>query len=146
MVEKCFYDANAECLPLARTRHFTAEGMARPSEVHEPATDVFVIILRDFATLLCIINTPKLQTGAADVKCPDCIYRNGHHLCEIDWTLNSSAFCISKQKYETKAVDGHRAGSVHTCHPSEWIQSEICTPWFLCFLKHKNQHQCILSC
>jgi hypothetical protein len=45
----------------------------------------------------------KLQIG---------ISRYRRHLCEIDWTHNSSAFCISKQKYETRAVDGHTAGSI----------------------------------
>jgi len=27
-------------------------------------------------------------------------------------------------------------GSIHTCHPSWWIQSEIFSQWFLHFIKH----------
>jgi len=27
-------------------------------------------------------------------------------------------------------------GSIHTCHPSGWIQSEIFSQWFLHFIKH----------
>ena len=26
--------------------------------------------------------------------------------------------------------------SIHTCHPSGWIQSEIFSQWFLHFMKH----------
>jgi hypothetical protein len=89
------------------------------------------------------MSTPELQTGAANEKClrsnPQIgISRNRRHLCEIDWTLNSSAVCISKQKYETRAVDGHTAGSISACHPSGWIQSEIFTLWFLYFVRHKK--------
>jgi hypothetical protein len=92
--------------------------MARSFEVYEPVMDIFSIILQGFtkatrlASLLCCINTPKLQTGAANEKClrsnPQIVIsRNRRHLCEIDWTLNSSAVCISKQKYETRDVEGH---------------------------------------
>jgi len=118
--------------------------MARYFELCEPLMDIFSINLQGFTTaarqasLLCCINTPQLQTGAAHVKRlrfnpQNGISRNRRHLCEIDWTLNSSAVCISKKKYETGTVNGHTAGSVYACHLSGWIQSGIFTQWVLCF-------------
>lgn len=130
--------------------------MARPFAVYEPVVDIFSIILQGFTTatrlasLLCCINTPTLQTGAAYEKCLHCnpqngISRNWRHLCEIDWTLNSSAVCTSKLKCETRAVVGHPAGSIYACRPSGWIQSEIFSLWVLCFVKHESRQQRILS-
>jgi len=37
-------------------------------------------------------------------------------------------------------------GSIHACHPSGWIQSEILTQWFLLFIKHTKSRQKIKSC
>jgi len=31
---------------------------------------------------------------------------------------------------------GTPPGSIHVCHPSEWIQSEIFSQWFLHFIKN----------
>ena len=69
---KNIYVANAECLPLARTRHFTAEETARSFAVYEPVVVILSVILQGFTTatrllsLSCCINTPTLQTGAAN--------------------------------------------------------------------------------
>jgi len=112
--------------------------------------DIFSINLQCFTTaarqasLLCCINTPQLQTGATHVKClhfnpQNGISRNRRHLCEIDWTLNSSAVCISKRKYETGTVNRHTAGSNYACRLLGWIQNGIFTQWVLCFFfKHKR--------
>jgi hypothetical protein len=123
--------------------------MARSFAVYETVMDIFSIILQGFTTatrlalLLYCINTPKLQTRAANEKClrsnpQNVISRNRRHLCEIDWTLNSSTVCTSKQKYETRAVDGHSAGSIYACRSSGWIQSEIFFLWVLCFVKNRK--------
>ena len=123
--------------------------MARSFAVYEPVMDIFSIILQDFTTatrlasLLCCTNTLKLQTGAANEKClrsnpQNGISRNRRHLCEIDWTLNSSTVCTSKQKCEIRAVDGRPAGSIYACRPSGWIQSEIFFLWLLCFVKNSK--------
>ena len=41
----------------------------------------------------------------------------------------SSVTCIPKKKYETK-TDETPPGSIHACHPSGWVQSEIFTHFF----------------
>jgi len=33
-------------------------------------------------------------------------------------------------------MNGTPPGSIHACHSSEWIQSEIFSQWFLHFIKH----------
>jgi hypothetical protein len=33
-------------------------------------------------------------------------------------------------------MSGSPPGSIHVCHPSRWIQSEIFSQWFLYFIKH----------
>jgi len=33
-------------------------------------------------------------------------------------------------------MNGTPPGSIHACHPSGWIQSEIFSQWFLHFIKH----------
>jgi len=55
---------------------------------------------------------------------------------ESNWTLHSSITCISKKKYETRTDECTLPGSIHACHPSGWIQSEIFSQWFLHFIKH----------
>jgi len=133
---KNVYVANTGCLSLARTRRFTPGLKARYFEVYESVVVIFSITLQGFTTaerlasLLCCINTPQLhfnpQNGISPNRC---------HLYDIDWTLNSSAVCVSKEKYETRTVDGHTTGSIYACHPSGWIQSGIFTLWVLCFLQ-----------
>jgi hypothetical protein len=41
------------------------------------------------------------------------------------------------RKYmKQELMNGTLPGSIHACHPSGWIQSEIFTQWFLHFVKH----------
>ena len=35
-------------------------------------------------------------------------------------------------------MNGTPPGSIHVCHPSGWIQSEIFSHWFLHFIKHRK--------
>ena len=35
-------------------------------------------------------------------------------------------------------MNGTLPGSIHACHPSGWIESEIFSQWFLHFIKHKK--------
>ena len=48
----------------------------------------------------------------------------------------SSVTCFSKKKCETELMNGTPPGSIHACHPSGRIQSEIFTHWFLRLIKH----------
>jgi hypothetical protein len=44
---------------------------------------------------------------------------------------------VFPRKYmKPELMNGTPLGSLHTCHPSGWIQSEIFTQWFLLFIKH----------
>jgi len=41
------------------------------------------------------------------------------------------------RKYmKPELMNGTPLGSIHVCHPSGWIQSEIITLWLLHFIKH----------
>jgi hypothetical protein len=44
---------------------------------------------------------------------------------------------VFTRKYiKLEMMNGTPLGSIHACHPSGWIQSEIFTRWFLNFFKH----------
>ena len=41
-----------------------------------------------------------------------------------------------RKNMKQELMNGTPPGSIHACHPSEWIQSEIFSQWFLHFIKH----------
>jgi len=41
-----------------------------------------------------------------------------------------------RKNMKQELMNGTPPGSIHTCHPSGWIQSEIFSQWFLHFMKH----------
>ena len=44
---------------------------------------------------------------------------------------------VFPRKYmKPELMNGTLPGSIHMCHPSGWIQSEIFSQWFLHFIKH----------
>ena len=45
---------------------------------------------------------------------------------------------FSRKYMESELMHGTPLGSIHACHLSGWIQSEIFTEWFLHFMKHKK--------
>jgi hypothetical protein len=55
---------------------------------------------------------------------------------------------VFPRKYmKPELMNGTPPGSIHVCHPSELIQSETFSQWFLHIIKHKNQQKrsCYLS-
>jgi len=41
-----------------------------------------------------------------------------------------------RKSMKQELMNGALPGSIHVCHPSGWIQSEIFSQWFLHFIKH----------
>jgi len=41
-----------------------------------------------------------------------------------------------RKNMKEELMNGSQPGSIHACHPSGWIQSEIFSQWFLYFIKH----------
>jgi len=41
-----------------------------------------------------------------------------------------------RKNMKQELMNGTPPGSIHVCHPSGWIQSEIFSQWFLHFIKH----------
>jgi len=41
-----------------------------------------------------------------------------------------------RKNMKQEVMNGTPPGSIHVCHPSEWIQSEIFSQWCLHFTKH----------
>ena len=57
-----------------------------------------------------------------------CLSPTGHFITPL------LVFPRSNTKQET--MNDTPPGSIHACHPSGWIQSEIFSQWFLHFIKH----------
>ena len=54
---------------------------------------------------------------------------------------------VFQRKYnKPELMNGTPPGSIHACHTSGWIQSEIFTQWFLHFVKHTNPTKQKSSC
>jgi metal-dependent hydrolase (beta-lactamase superfamily II) len=75
----------------------------------------------------------------SDIFCS--IHRMGiscdsRQLYDSKWTFHSSVTFISRKCMKPELMNGTPPGSIHVCHPSEWIQSEIFSQWFLHFIKH----------
>ena len=51
-----------------------------------------------------------------------------------------------RKNMNQELMNGTPPGSIHACHPSRWIQSEIFSQQFLHFIKHKadKRRSCIL--
>ena len=80
----------------------------------------------------------RTERQESDIFCP--IRRTGIscdslHVFESNWTLHSSVTCISKKNMKQELMNGTPPGSIHACHPSVWIESEIFSQWFLHFIK-----------
>ena len=41
-----------------------------------------------------------------------------------------------RKNMKQEVTNGTSPGTIHGCHPSRWIQSEIFSQWFLHFIKH----------
>ena len=46
-----------------------------------------------------------------------------------------------RKNMKQEVMNGTPPGSIHACHPSGWIQSEIFSQWFLHFLKHTKRQK-----
>jgi hypothetical protein len=108
------------------------------------------IILQDFTTamkpasLLYSTNTQK------------CLELKGRHqissLQSAEWgSLVTLVTCMSptghfvspfpvfpRKNMKQELINDTTPGSIHTCHPSGWIQNENFIQWFLHFIKHTN--------
>jgi metal-dependent hydrolase (beta-lactamase superfamily II) len=47
-----------------------------------------------------------------------------------------SLLVFPRENMKQELMNGTPPGSIHTCHPLGWIQSEIFFRWFLNFIKH----------
>jgi len=57
----------------------------------------------------------------------------------------SPSLLVFPRKYmKPELMNGTPPGSIHVCHPSGWIQSEIFTQCFLHFIKHTKPTKKIL--
>jgi len=62
------------------------------------------------------------------VKVLKCVSPSGHFIPPL---------LVFRRKYmKPELMNGTPPGSIHACHSSGWIQSEIFTQWFLQFIKH----------
>jgi hypothetical protein len=58
----------------------------------------------------------------------NCMISNGHVIPPL---------LVFPRKYmKSELMNGTPPGSIHAHHPSEWIQSEIFSQWFLHFIRH----------
>jgi len=57
-----------------------------------------------------------------------CVSPTGHFIPTL--------FAFTRKYMKHELMNGTPPGSIHACHPSGWIQSEIFTQWFLHFIEH----------
>jgi len=58
----------------------------------------------------------------------NCMSPTGHFI--------PSSLVFPRKNMKQELMNGTPPGSIHACHPSWWIQSEIFSHWFLHFMKH----------
>jgi len=58
----------------------------------------------------------------------NCVSPTGHFIPPL--------LVFPRKNMKQELMNGTSPGSIHACHPSGWIQSEIFSHWFLHFIKH----------
>ena len=60
----------------------------------------------------------------------NCMIPNGHFIPPL--------LVFARKYMKQELMNGTPPGSIHACHPTGWIESEIFAQWILYFIKHKN--------
>jgi hypothetical protein len=71
-------------------------------------------------------------------------YCDSRQLYESNQTFHSSLLVFPRKYMKPELMHGTPTGSIHTCHFSEWTQSEIFTQWFLHFRRNTKSPNTIL--
>jgi len=76
----------------------------------------------------CQISSVQSAEQGSLVTAVNCKIPNGHFIPPL--------FVFPRKYMKPELMNGTPPGSIHAHHPSEWIQNEIYSQWFLHFIKH----------
>ena len=149
-----------EDLSLSRERGFTPESVAQFFGIYEPAMDTIqhnparlyncdetgiTIVKHKHTKILGLKAKPQISSlqfaeRASLVTVVACMSPTGHFF--------PSLLVFPRKNMKKELMDGTSPGSIHACHPSEWIQSVFCFPEVSSFhqtYKARKRKSCYLS-
>jgi len=137
-----------EGLSPSRARGFTPGSVAQFFEIYKPAMDNIkhnparlyncdktgiTIVQHKHMKILGMkgkrqISSLQPAERGSLVTVINCMSPTGHFIPPL--------LVFTRKNMKQELMNGTPPGSIHACHPSGWIQSEIFSHWFLHFIKH----------
>jgi len=137
-----------QCLSLSRARGLTPESVAQFFEIYESAVDTIqhnparlyncdengiTVVQHKHAKILGLKGKrqiPSLQSAEWEslVTVVTCMSPTGHFIPPL--------LVFPRKNMKQELMNGTSPASIHVCHPSRWIQSQIFSQWILHLIKH----------
>jgi len=112
---------------------YTIQHTSKPARLYNCDETGITILQHKHTKILELTGKPQISSVQSAERGPlvtvvNCMSPTGHNIPPL---------LVFPRKYmKSELMNGTPPGSIHSCHPSGWIQSEVFTQWFLHFIKY----------